>query len=186
MQCARQEKKNFDLRYLEIRRNIWCKYFAQRCSFKNADVSKSFQPCEPATNIFEKIKCRATPLLNMKATTLSAQSLEQGPQFCLFPLHTYTPYSTNVHNSAYYNRVNSSCFLMILTYFKSTVARRCSIKKLFKNFPKFTGKHLCRSLFLIKLQGSGHQLYLKRDSDTDVFPVNFTRFSRAFAAKLWK
>ena len=102
------------------------------------------------------------------------------------PLHIYTPYSTNVHNSAYYNRVNSSCFLMILTYFKSTVARRCSIKKLFKNFPKFTGKHICRSLFLIKLQGSGQQLYLKRDSDTDVFPVNFTRFSRAFAAKLWK
>ena len=38
--------------------------------------------------------------------------------------------------------------------------KRRSIKKgALRNCVKFTGKHLCQSLFLIKLQGSGLQLY---------------------------
>ena len=33
------------------------------------------------------------------------------------------------------------------------VVQRCSVKKgVLKNFAKFTGKHLCQFLFLIKLQ----------------------------------
>ena len=33
---------------------------------------------------------------------------------------------------------------------------RCSIKTgVLRNFTKFTGKHLCQSLFLIKLQATG-------------------------------
>ena len=42
-------------------------------------------------------------------------------------------------------------------------------KGVLRNFAKFTGKHLCRSLFLIKLQASGLQLYQKRNSGTVVF-----------------
>ena len=38
-----------------------------------------------------------------------------------------------------------------------------------RNFTKFTGKHLCQSLFLIKLKLWGLQLYYKRDPDTGVF-----------------
>ena len=37
-----------------------------------------------------------------------------------------------------------------------------------KNFPIFTGKHLCWSLFLIKLQAWRPATILKRDSNTDV------------------
>ena len=37
-----------------------------------------------------------------------------------------------------------------------------------KNFANFTGKHLCWSLFLIRLQGRPATL-LKRDSNKDVF-----------------
>ena len=37
-----------------------------------------------------------------------------------------------------------------------------------KNFSKFTEKHLCCSLFLIKLQAFKPATSLKRDSDTDV------------------
>ena len=37
-----------------------------------------------------------------------------------------------------------------------------------KNFSKFTEKHLCCSLFLIKLQAFRPATSLKRDSDTDV------------------
>ena len=38
-----------------------------------------------------------------------------------------------------------------------------------KNFGKFTGKHLCQSLFFNKVPGLGLQLYLKRHSGTGVF-----------------
>ena len=37
----------------------------------------------------------------------------------------------------------------------------------FKTFVNFIGKHLCRSLFFIKV--AGLELYYKRDSDADVF-----------------
>ena len=46
----------------------------------------------------------------------------------------------------------------------------CSSKKeVLKNFAKITGKYLCWSLFLIKLQAWGLQLCWKRDSHTVAF-----------------
>ena len=33
------------------------------------------------------------------------------------------------------------------------VARRCSVKEVLRNFAKFTGKHLCQSLFFNKVAG---------------------------------
>ena len=48
--------------------------------------------------------------------------------------------------------------------------RRCSVEKgVLRNFAKFTGKRLCQSLFLIKLQALGLQPYKKRRSGTGVF-----------------
>ena len=44
----------------------------------------------------------------------------------------------------------------------------CCKKAVLRKFAKFTGKHQCQSVFLIKLQASSASL-LKRDSDTDVF-----------------
>ena len=38
-----------------------------------------------------------------------------------------------------------------------------------KNFSIFTGKHLCRGFFLIKLQAFMRETLLKRDSNTGVF-----------------
>ena len=47
--------------------------------------------------------------------------------------------------------------------------RGCSVKKgVLRNFAKFTGKHLCQSLFSNKVAGA-LQLYLKRYSGTGVF-----------------
>ena len=37
------------------------------------------------------------------------------------------------------------------------------------NFIKFTGKHLCQSLFFNKVAALSLQLYLKKDSGTGVF-----------------
>ena len=53
-----------------------------------------------------------------------------------------------------------------------TVARRCSIRKgILRNFAKFTGKHLCQSLFFNKT-------LLKQRPWHRFFPVNFTKFLR--------
>ena len=55
--------------------------------------------------------------------------------------------------------------------------QRCSTKKgSLRNFAKFTGKHMCQSLFLIKLQASDLQLCLKRDSGTGVFLLILRNF----------
>ena len=46
----------------------------------------------------------------------------------------------------------------------------CSMKKgVLKNFTKFTGKHLCQSLFFNKVAGLRPATLLKRDSGADVF-----------------
>ena len=42
-------------------------------------------------------------------------------------------------------------------------------KGVFRNFAKFTGKHLCQSLFFNKVAGLSLQLYLKKDTGTSVF-----------------
>ena len=69
--------------------------------------------------------------------------------------------------------------LNIQVYSLEGVARRCSVKKtFFANFTKFTGKHLCQSLFFCQ----GLQLWHK------CFPVNFVKFLRTlFLTKhLWQ
>ena len=45
------------------------------------------------------------------------------------------------------------------------------------NFAKFTGKHLCQSLFINKVAASGLQLHQKRDSGR-CFPMNSAKFLR--------
>ena len=48
--------------------------------------------------------------------------------------------------------------------------RRCSVKKgVLRNFAKFTGKHLCQSLFFNKAAGLRPATLLKRVSGTSVF-----------------
>ena len=57
--------------------------------------------------------------------------------------------------------------------------QRCSVEKaVLKNFAIFTGKHLCCSLCLIKLQAFRTAVLLKRDSNTGVSFVKFVKFLR--------
>ena len=53
----------------------------------------------------------------------------------------------------------------------------------FKNFTKFTGKHLCWSLFFDKLQAWDLQFYLKWDSSTGVFLKLFEIFKNTIFTK---
>ena len=62
--------------------------------------------------------------------------------------------------------------------------QRCSIKKVaLKNFAKFPGKHLWHSLFLIKLQAWGLELYQERDSGLGVFLWFLPNFKNIFFQK---
>ena len=54
-----------------------------------------------------------------------------------------------------------------------------SIKKgVFKNFAKFTGKHLCQSLFFNKIAGRRPATSLKKRLWHRCFPENFVKFLR--------
>ena len=57
---------------------------------------------------------------------------------------------------------------------------RCSIKKgVLRNFAKFTGKHLCQSLFLNKVAGLRlPATLLKKRLQHNCLPVNFAKFPR--------
>ena len=57
--------------------------------------------------------------------------------------------------------------------------RRCSVKKgVLRNFTKFTGKHLCQSLFFNKVAGLRPATLLKKRLWHRCFPVNFAKFLR--------
>ena len=55
----------------------------------------------------------------------------------------------------------------------------CSMKEgVLKNFAKFTGKHLCHSLFFNKVKGLWPATLLKKRLWHRCFPVNITKFLR--------
>ena len=59
--------------------------------------------------------------------------------------------------------------------------RRCYLRKGFlRNFAKFTGKHLCQSLFFNKVAGLRPATVLKKRLWRTCFLVNFAKFLRTF------
>ena len=57
--------------------------------------------------------------------------------------------------------------------------RRCSVKKdVFRNFAKFTGKHLCQSLFFNKVAGLKPETLLKKRLWHRCFPTKFCEISK--------
>ena len=56
---------------------------------------------------------------------------------------------------------------------------RCSLRKgVLGNFAKFTGKHLCQSLFFNKFAGLGPATLLKKRFWHRCFPMNFAKLLR--------
>ena len=56
--------------------------------------------------------------------------------------------------------------------------RRCFVRKnVLRNFPKFTWKHLCQSLSLVKLKVSACN-FIKRESLAQVFSCEFCKISK--------
>ena len=58
---------------------------------------------------------------------------------------------------------------MLLLINTEAVVQRCSVKKVLLDISQNSQKTPVRESILIKLQASGLQLYLKRDSGTGVF-----------------
>ena len=57
--------------------------------------------------------------------------------------------------------------------------RRCSVKKgVLRNFAKFTGKHLCQTLFFNNIAGLRPAALLKKRLWHRCFAVNFAKFLR--------
>ena len=57
--------------------------------------------------------------------------------------------------------------------------QRCSVTKgVLRNFTKFSGKHLCQSLFFNKVAGLRPATLFKKRLWYRCFPVNFVKFQR--------
>ena len=56
--------------------------------------------------------------------------------------------------------------------------RRCSVRKVLRNFTKFIGKQLCHCLFFKKVAGLRPATMLKKRLWHRYFPVNFAKFLR--------
>ena len=63
-----------------------------------------------------------------------------------------------------------------------SIHRRCSVKKgVLNNFANFTGKHICRSHFLLRLQAE--DFYNKKRLQHWCFPVKCVKFIRTLILK---
>ena len=70
--------------------------------------------------------------------------------------------------------INSVVATVAVCLVSEAVVRRCCLKKVFLKISQISQENTCaRASFSKKLQASGLQIYLKRDSGTGVFLWNF-------------
>ena len=69
-------------------------------------------------------------------------------------------------------------FVELPPMFRSSRLEVFCNKDVLGNFAKFTGKHLCQSLFLNKVAGLGLQLYLKKETLTQVLSCEFCKICK--------
>ena len=67
---------------------------------------------------------------------------------------------------------------MIFLVFRSSRPEVFRKKGALRNFAKFTGKHLCKSLFFDKVADLSPAILLKKKLWHRCFPVNFAKFLR--------
>ena len=84
-------------------------------------------------------------------------------------------------------RIHILIGLVTLTLFRSSHQRFFIPKRVLRNFIKFTGKHLCQSLFFNKVLGLRPATLSKKRLWRRCFPVNFVKFLRTpfFIEHLW-
>ena len=114
-----------------------------------------------------RFRCAAKLLIkiaNFLASVLSSKLWFSSPSFCFAGF--------------------ADCFVTSLFTFLSVILfrsshQRYSLKKgVFRNFVKFTGKHLSQSLIFNKVAGLRPAILLKKRLWRRYFPVNFVKFLR--------
>ena len=77
--------------------------------------------------------------------------------------------------------------LYILGIYRSSHQRYSRKKGALANLAKFTGKHLCQSLFFNKVAGRWPTTLFKKETLAQVFPCQFCKFcaSTFFTEHLW-
>ena len=108
---------------------------------------------------------------------------------CMFSL-VFTVYCQKQPPEQRCTAHTSLCYLSVLLYvqhllphhhcyYSEAVVRRCAIKKgVLRNFGKFTGKHLWRSLFFNKVVGLRPATLFKKRLWHKCFPMSFAKFLR--------
>ena len=91
-------------------------------------------------------------------------------------IYIYIPFLTN--SAAQYNIQPSSCHRKnkILIWYRRSHPEVFRKKSVLKNFAKFSGKHLCQSLFFNEVAGLRPAILLKNRLWHRCFPVNFAKF----------
>ena len=80
-----------------------------------------------------------------------------------------------------FKQVNAGWVIINQMRYNRSSHRRCPVRKgVLRNFEKFTGKHLCQSLFFYKDAGLRHQAcnFIKKDTLVQEFPCDFWEISR--------
>ena len=90
--------------------------------------------------------------------------------------HSSNAHSVRVFKSSYF--IFLIFFHIYCTILKSSRPEVFCKKGVLRNFTKFTGKHLCRSLFFNKVTGLRSATLLKERLWPRYFPVNFAKFLR--------
>ena len=96
-------------------------------------------------------------------------------------------FSQNTFGGCFWNRNIVSLFCGKKKDYKNS-HRRCSVRKLVpRNFTKFTWKHLCQSLFLIKFQPSTCN-FIKKEIVALIFSCEFCEIFKNtfFTEHLWE
>ena len=82
---------------------------------------------------------------------------------------------------------DNDIFLLKVNWIRSSCAEVFCNKVVLRNFTKFTGKHLCQSLFFNKVAGLGPATLLKKGLWHRYFLVNFVKLLRTpfYVEHLW-
>ena len=94
-------------------------------------------------------------------------------------LNIFEETNTDSYSIAYSLPFTNSNFKFKLTTPRSSRPEGFCKKAILRNLTKFTGKHLCQSLFFNKVAGLRPATLLKKRLWHRCFPVNFVKFLRA-------
>ena len=98
------------------------------------------------------------------------------PTFPLFS-RAYVPSFFTCHKENILKVTSIPCIAVFLWIICRSSHRRCSLRNgVLRNFEKFTGKHLCQSLFFNKVAGLRPATLLKKNFWHRCFPMNFAKF----------